>query len=261
MSDPVRGSAPLGGAPRDATRGYGNIYTPHAGSMVIQVQREGGLANRTFVLSERGVKLLRFAFSRIGVTTGVVIATSWLFFAVQAVRVPILTHRLAFLERDAQRLDTLQATLGRLQHRYDQLQKMFGAPVAASARSSAPLAGSGEAASGLGGAVVAVAPVATPIPETPVAQVPVAVPPPPNPEQRLAARVTTPATPAAAKRAVPAAHRKARQRRPAAPKVVLPPSGGRVPDLLDDPSTLSAPPMSIPKIPPVDSSAGAATSH
>ena len=45
--------------------GYGNIYTPHAGSMIIQVQRETGLANRTIVISERQVALVRIVrFSR-----------------------------------------------------------------------------------------------------------------------------------------------------------------------------------------------------
>ena len=46
--------------------GYGNIYTPHAGSMIIQVQRETGLANRTIVISERQVALLRIVGSRVG---------------------------------------------------------------------------------------------------------------------------------------------------------------------------------------------------
>ena len=45
--------------PNTKHKGYGNIYTPHAGSMIIQVQREGGLANRTIVLSPRRVRLRR----------------------------------------------------------------------------------------------------------------------------------------------------------------------------------------------------------
>ena len=40
-------------------RGYGNIYTPHAGAMIIHVQRESGLANRMIILSPRQVRLLR----------------------------------------------------------------------------------------------------------------------------------------------------------------------------------------------------------
>ncbi len=108
-------------------QGYGNIYTPHAGSMIIQVQREGGLANRTIVLSPRRVRLLRFVMSRTGIVIGIVLGAMFLFFAVQAARVPVLTSRLANFERDAQRLDTLEQTLAHLTKRYEQVQTMLGA--------------------------------------------------------------------------------------------------------------------------------------
>jgi murein DD-endopeptidase MepM/ murein hydrolase activator NlpD len=108
-------------------KGYGNIYTPHAGSMVIQVQREGGLANRTIVLNQRTVRILRFVLSRTGMAIGAVLLTLFLFFAIQAARVPVLTHRLATMESDAKRLDTLQVALGQLQKRYEQVQTMLGA--------------------------------------------------------------------------------------------------------------------------------------
>lgn len=107
-------------------RGYGNIYTPHAGSMIIQVQREGGLANRTIVLSERQVKLLRFVTSRSGKLVLLGVLASWLYFAVEATRVPLLSRRLAHMEHNAQRLDTLQTTLGELQKRYEQVTRMLG---------------------------------------------------------------------------------------------------------------------------------------
>jgi murein DD-endopeptidase MepM/ murein hydrolase activator NlpD len=110
-------------------KGYGNIYTPHAGSMVIQVQREGGLANRTIVLNQRTVRVMRFVLSRSGMAIGAVLLTLFLFFAIQAARVPVLTHRLATLESDAKRLDTLQVALAQLQKRYEQVQTMLGAPV------------------------------------------------------------------------------------------------------------------------------------
>lgn len=112
-------------------KGYGNIYTPHAGSMIIQVQREGGLANRTIVLSPRRVKLLRFVMSRTGIGIGIALATLFVFFAVQAARVPILTQRLSRFERDAVRLDTLEQTLAQLTKRYEQVQTMLGASPAA----------------------------------------------------------------------------------------------------------------------------------
>ena len=115
-------------------RGYGNIYTPHAGSMIIEVQRESGLANRTIVLSERKVRLLRILSSRLGLTLAVAVAGSWIYFAIQAIRVPLLSQQLATMERDARRLDTLETTLAQLQQRYQQVTRMLGAtPVSFSA--------------------------------------------------------------------------------------------------------------------------------
>jgi murein DD-endopeptidase MepM/ murein hydrolase activator NlpD len=108
-------------------QGYGNIYTPHAGSMIIQVQREGGLANRTIVLSPTRVRLLRFVLSRTGMVIASVLGIIFVFFGIQAARVPLLTRRLATMELDAKRLDTLQVTLGQLQKRYEQVQVMLGA--------------------------------------------------------------------------------------------------------------------------------------
>jgi hypothetical protein len=107
-------------------KGYGNIYTPHAGSMIIAVQREGGLASRTIVLSERKVKLLRLLMSRTGVTLVSLLVASWVFFGVEAARVPALQRSLARHDRDAARLDTLEFTLTQLQKRYEQVQHMLG---------------------------------------------------------------------------------------------------------------------------------------
>ena len=112
--------------PTDA-RGYGNIYTPHAGSMIIQVQREGGLANRTIILGTRQVKLLRFFMSRAGRLFLVLLGASWIFFGFQSVRVPVLTAEIRKMEKDALRLDTLTRTLVQLQRQYDQVQLMLGA--------------------------------------------------------------------------------------------------------------------------------------
>jgi len=125
--------------PTDA-RGYGNIYTPHAGSMIIQVQREGGLANRTIVLGTRQVKLLRFFMSRIGRLVLGLVAASWAFFAFQSVRVPVLRAEIRSMKADALRLDTLTNTLVQLQKQYDQVQQMLGAtPGGAVAKDSIPL--------------------------------------------------------------------------------------------------------------------------
>lgn len=112
--------------PTDA-RGYGNIYTPHAGSMIIQVQREGGLANRTIVLGTRQVKMLRFFMSRVGRLVLALVVVSWVFFAIQSVRVPALKSEIRHMQADALRLDTLTRTLTQLQRQYDQVQHMLGA--------------------------------------------------------------------------------------------------------------------------------------
>ena len=105
--------------------GYGNIYTPHAGSMIIQVQRETGLANRTIVLSERQVALLRIIGSRIGLVVAAVFIATWLLFAAQSVRVPVLSIRIAKLERDNRRIDSLQLALSRMHGRYEQVRQML----------------------------------------------------------------------------------------------------------------------------------------
>ena len=118
---------------RQSGKGYGNIYTPHAGSMIIQVQRESGLQNRTLILSPRQVRLLRLATSRYGLIAATLIVGSWAFFAVQAARVPLLRNRIVSMEQDAAKMDTLQATVGELQRRYEQVQRMMGVAPAVTA--------------------------------------------------------------------------------------------------------------------------------
>ena|SRR5579862_560760 len=119
MSDPSREFNP---------RAHGNIYTPHAGQMVIHVARESGLQSRTFVLSPGQVRLLRFLFrsraSRIG---GVLAAVLFVLVVIQAARVPVLNYRIQHMQHDAARLDTLERSLAELTKRYDQVQKMLGA--------------------------------------------------------------------------------------------------------------------------------------
>lgn len=124
--------------------GYGNIYTPHAGSMVIHVQREAALANRTIVLGPNTVRLLRLASSRVGRLLGVLLVVSIGALAVQAARVPLLTHRLAVMERDARRIDSLQTTVTALRLRYDRLSTMV---VGASAPATTPAAAATAASS------------------------------------------------------------------------------------------------------------------
>jgi hypothetical protein len=120
--------------------GYGNIYTPHAGSMIIQVQRETGLANRTIIISERQVALLRVLGSRIGAIAATVFLVTWLLFAVQSVRVPVLSGRIAELERDNRRIDSLQVALSRMHGRYEQVRQMLAADGGVSVKADTPIA-------------------------------------------------------------------------------------------------------------------------
>lgn len=106
--------------------GYGNIYTPHAGSMIIQVQRESGLQSRTIVLSARQIRILRFIMSRSGKLIAAAVGVIAVLLIVEAARVPALTGRLSRMEHTAQRLDTLERSLSELQKRYDQVRTMMG---------------------------------------------------------------------------------------------------------------------------------------
>jgi len=93
--------------------------------MIIQVQRETGLANRTIVLSERQVAFLRIIGSRIGLAVAALFIATWLLFAAQSVRVPVLSIRIAELERDNRRIDSLQVALSRMHGRYEQVRQML----------------------------------------------------------------------------------------------------------------------------------------
>ncbi len=106
--------------------GYGNIYTPHAGSMIIQVQRESGLQSRTIVLSARQIRILRFIMSRSGKLIAAGVAAIAVLLIVEAARVPALTGRISRMEHTAQRLDTLEHSISELQRRYDQVRTMMG---------------------------------------------------------------------------------------------------------------------------------------
>jgi len=106
-------------------RGYGNIYTPHAGAMIIHVQRESGLANRTIIFTQRQVRLFRIGAIVLGslIAFG---AVSWFFLASQAARVPYLSRRVTQLQHDVARVDTLQRSLNELASRFQQVQHMMG---------------------------------------------------------------------------------------------------------------------------------------
>src|SRR4051812_3537274 len=130
---------------RTGERGYGNIYTPHAGAMIIHVQRESGLANRTLIFTQRQVRLFRIGAIVLGslIAFG---AVSWFFLAAQAARVPSLTRRVNQLQHDVPRVDTLQHSPNEPAARFQQVQHMRGssstAPAAITPAASAVAADS-----------------------------------------------------------------------------------------------------------------------
>jgi hypothetical protein len=112
---------------RTQAQGYGNIYTPHAGSMIIQVQRENGLANRTIVLTPVQVKLLRTLASRKWLVLGAFFLATWAWMVTDRARELIYTGRVPSAVAERARVDSLARQLGELQQRYDQVSKMLGA--------------------------------------------------------------------------------------------------------------------------------------
>ncbi len=125
----------MGTGPETVERNeHGDVFARDMGAMIVHVQRESGLAHRTFVLSEWQVKALRVARHRgVRIAVGVVLL-SWGYLAIEAARVPLLTTRIARMEQDALRLDTLQQALTELQARYEQVQAMLSRPAVAGAR-------------------------------------------------------------------------------------------------------------------------------
>ena len=106
---------------------HGNVFGRGSGNMFIHVQRASGLAHRTLVLRPWQVQALRLVASRWFAAILTIALLSWGYFAFQTARVPLLTRRITHLERDAAKIDTLQAALEQVQKRYDQVQQMLSA--------------------------------------------------------------------------------------------------------------------------------------
>ena len=113
--------------------GHGDVFGRDLGAMIVHVQRETGLAHRTFVFRPWQVQFARAITHRSIWLFAVVAILSWAFLAVQAIRVPLLNTRIAKMEREALRVDTLQQTLKALQARYEQVQSMLSRPAQSSA--------------------------------------------------------------------------------------------------------------------------------
>ena len=112
---------------RDA---HGHILEPASGALYVHMHRESGLAHRHYVLKPSQVRFLAVAFSRPLMLVYFLAVLSWGWMASQAARVPLLQLQIGNLTRDAERLDTLTATLTQLQARYDQVQNMLRAATA-----------------------------------------------------------------------------------------------------------------------------------
>lgn len=113
--------------------GHGDVFARDLGAMIVHVQRETGLAHRTYVFRSWQVRVARTMASRRTWTVVVLALVSWIFLALQALRVPLLSTRIAKMEQEALRVDTLQQTLKDLQTRYEQVQSMLSRPAQAPA--------------------------------------------------------------------------------------------------------------------------------
>ena len=129
---------------RRESQGYGNIYTPHAGSMIIQVQREHGLANRTIVLTPTQVKFLRSLASRKLLVFGAIFVATWVWLVADRTQELIASRTGPSAAAQRARVDSLARQLHELQDRYDHVSRMLGGPTTATA-TAAP-AGSADTA-------------------------------------------------------------------------------------------------------------------
>lgn len=110
-----------------------------AGALYVHLQSETGTDHRTIVLSPGQAHALRTLWSRWGFALLIALVGSWVYFGVQATRVPFLTRRVAELETEALRLDTLRNRLMELQQRYDQVHRMLGVPFDSTGAARKPL--------------------------------------------------------------------------------------------------------------------------
>lgn len=108
---------------RDA---HGRILDPSSGSLYVHMHRENGLAHRHYVLEAWQVRFLSVLLSRPMLAIYLIGLLTWGWMAGQALKVPLLQQRIGELTKDAERLDTLTATLNEVQARYTQVQQMLG---------------------------------------------------------------------------------------------------------------------------------------
>lgn len=112
---------------RDA---HGRILDATGGALFVHLHREAGLAHRHYVLRPWQVRVLSTVVSRPMLLLYFAAVLTWGWMAAQAARVPLLQAEITRLTEDAQRLDTLSATLAQVQERYEQVQRMLSAATA-----------------------------------------------------------------------------------------------------------------------------------
>lgn len=120
-----------------ARQAHGHILHEDGGALYVHLHRESGLAHRHYVLRPWQVRTLAIVTSRPLLVVYVLALVTWGWMASQAARVPLLQQRIVQLENDAQRLDTLSATLAQLQARYEQVQRMLSAATLQQAQAAA----------------------------------------------------------------------------------------------------------------------------
>ena len=114
-----------------AREAHGRILDPTSGQLYVHMHRERGLSHRHYVLHGWQVRVLNLALSWPMRILYVIALVTWGWMASQAARVPFLVGEVNTLRKEAERLDTLTATLGALQARYEQVQRIMGAAQAA----------------------------------------------------------------------------------------------------------------------------------
>ena len=77
------------------TSGLRALFARESGALYVHVHAESGVEHRTLVLSPGRVRVLRWAVSRWGIITAIVLGASWVYFAVQAARLPAALTRVA----------------------------------------------------------------------------------------------------------------------------------------------------------------------
>lgn len=120
-----------------ARHAHGRILDDEGGALYVHLHRESGLAHRHYVLKPWQVRVVAVCTSRVMLVVYVAILVSWGWMASQAARVPLLRQEIGNLRIQAERIDTLSATLSELQARYEQVQRMLSAATAQQALAAA----------------------------------------------------------------------------------------------------------------------------